>query len=183
VSPTRIVDLKVHEVSSVPHGAGKTRVLITKSAKERNQTMDETLGVVSIAKRAPQALADGTLTQEAYAKLQQRLAQEQFPNDSIGVALSKFFATPHGAEMLNRGLQQNYEEVQKRVAVGNGYIQKDGEVPHPRRASPRDTDDDDEDDGGSVEQKVRRLMDKHNLTYDQAITRIHRAEKIAKGIV
>jgi hypothetical protein len=141
------------------------------------------LGVVSIAKRAPAALADGTLTQETYAKLQQRLAQEQFPNDNTGVALAKFFATPHGAEMLNRGLQHDYETLQKRIAVGNGYVQKDGDIPHPHRASPRDTSGDDDDGGDeTIDQKVERLMRDKNISRDAAISILHRAEKVAKGI-
>ena len=119
MSPHRIRNLEIAEISSVrKESARGAKVLLLKSANERNQTMSETMGVVSIAKRAPAALVDGTLTQETYAKLQQRLAQEQFPNDSIGVALSKFYATPHGAEMLNAGLRTNYESVQKRTALG-----------------------------------------------------------------
>jgi hypothetical protein len=53
-------------------------------------------------------------------KLQQQLAQEQFPNDKIGVALAKFYATPHGAEMLNVGLKLNYEAVQRANALSAG---------------------------------------------------------------
>jgi hypothetical protein len=90
-----------------------------------------------------------------------------FPNDNMGVALAKFYATPHGAEMLNRGLKKNYEDLQKRVAAGNGYIEKaereepwdkdDAPRPHARRAQPRDTSQDD-DDGESVADKIAHLM-------------------------
>jgi hypothetical protein len=62
------------------------------------------ISVVDIAKRVVKAVESGgtkIVDQTAFAKLQQQLAQEQFPDDKIGVALSKFYATPHGAAMLN----------------------------------------------------------------------------------
>jgi hypothetical protein len=74
--------------------------------------------VISIAKRAATAIAKGEINQKVFAKLQERLAQEQFPNDSVGVALAKFYATAHGAEMLNAGLKLNYEAVQRANALG-----------------------------------------------------------------
>jgi hypothetical protein len=159
-------------------------LLAQKRNEERTKVMSEpTGGVVSVAKRSAAALEGGEIGQETFAKLQQRLAQEMFPNDSIGVALGKFFATPHGAEMLNRGLKKNYEDIQKRVAVGNAYDvlkSKDGLVPHARAAAPRDTSDDDNSDE-TIDQKVERLMRDCNISRDAAISIVHRAEKVAKG--
>jgi hypothetical protein len=189
MSPTRIKDLEIQEISSVRKGSSPgARVLLLKSAaneaNERNEAMSESgLGVVSVAKRSAQALDNGEISQETYAKLQQRIAQEMFPGDSMGVALGKFFATPHGAEMLNRGLKKNYEDIQKRTALGDGY---DAVIkmnkPHAHAASPRDTSDDDGDDSDeSIDQKVERLVRDKNISRDAAISILHRAEKVAKG--
>jgi hypothetical protein len=126
------------------------------------------IGVVSVAKRAAVAIARGEIDQTTLAKLQQRLAQEQFPNDSMGVALAKFFATPHGAEMLNRGLQKNYTDMQKRGALG-GYepVGKafGNETPGP----------------AVFDKAVELLMAARNCSRDAAITEIYRAEKLAKA--
>ncbi len=193
MSPHRIRNLEIAEISSVrKESARGAKVLLLKSANERNQTMSETMGVVSIAKRAPAALVDGTLTQETYAKLQQRLAQEQFPNDSIGVALSKFYATPHGAEMLNAGLRTNYESVQKRTALGAYELVAKAHGNPASRQSEYETPDTEEADetphtGGidtdePFDQQVERLMKEKNISRDAAITLIYRAEKVAKGL-
>jgi len=149
------------------------------------------IGVVSVAKRAGVAIARGEIDQQTFAKLQQRLAQEQFPNDSIGVALSKFYATPHGAEMLNAGLQANYTTMQKRNALG-GYEpvakawgnpasqQSPFTTPDVTRPSntPRiggvDTDE-------PFDQQVERLMKERNISRDAAVTLIYRAEKVRRG--
>jgi len=149
-------------------------------------------GVVSVAKRAASAIANGEIDQVTFAKLQQRLAQEQFPNDSMGVALSKFYATPHGAEMLNRGLKSNYEAVQRANALG-GYapVSKAWGNPASRQSpfttpdvarpcnTPRTGEVDTDEPFG---EQVERLMKEQNISRDAAITLIYRAEKVAKGL-
>jgi hypothetical protein len=147
-------------------------------------------GVISVAKRAASAIANGEIDQVTFAKLQQRLAQEQFPNDSIGVALSKFYATPHGAEMLNRGLKANYEAVQRADALSAyGSVAKAHGNPASRQ-SEYETPDTEEagetphigEDDEPFDQQVERLMKERNISRDAAITLIYRAEKVAKGL-
>ena len=154
-----------------------------------------TAQIVDLAKRVVTAVAKGgtkIVDQTAFAKLQQQLAQEQFPNDKIGVALAKFYATPHGAEMLNVGLKLNYEAVQRanalsaRVPLAKAFgnpASRQGEFENPDVARPSnephtggvDTDE-------PFEQQVERLMKERNISRDAAITLIYRAEKVAKGL-
>jgi hypothetical protein len=153
------------------------------------------ISVVDIAKRVVAAVAKGgtkIVDQTAFAKLQQQLAQEQFPDDNIGVALAKFYATPHGAEMLNAGLKLNYEAVQRANALSahvplakafGNPASRQGEFKNPNVARPSneprtggiDTDE-------PFDQQVERLMKERNISRDAAITLIYRAEKVAKGL-
>jgi hypothetical protein len=96
------------------------------------------IGVVSIAKRAATAIARGEIDQNAFAKLQQRLAQEQFPSDSVGVALQKFYSTPHGAEMLYAGLKASHEARQLATALSASVPlgKMGGGAGHERAANP-----------------------------------------------
>jgi hypothetical protein len=190
---TKLTKLRIRSVDSVDRGAGvDCRVLIRKKHEEKgNNPMSEGMGVVSVAKRAGVAIAKGEIDQQTYAKLQQRLAQEQFPNDTIGVALSKFYATPHGAEMLNRGLRANYEAVQRATALGAyepvakafgnpASRQSEYETPpHPEadetpHASGVDTDE-------PLDQQIERLMKERNISRDAAISILHRKEKLRKN--
>jgi hypothetical protein len=134
----KLTKLEIDEVSSVPKGAAKTAVLLRKSHHTEDNPMSGDVGVVSIAKRSAQALDEGTLDQASYAKMQQRLAQEQFPGDTIGVALAKFFQTAHGAEMLARGVKKNYADGQMRTALGDGYDVLKAEQSLPRSAADAD---------------------------------------------
>ena len=151
--------------------------------------MSDDIGVVSVAKRAATAVAKGELNQDACARLQTRLAQEQFPNDSVGVALSKFYATPHGAELLNAGLKANYETVQKRSALANKaevLIAKAYGNPASQQtplATPDVVHAEDNDDyavNGDVDAKVKEIMQRDGVSFDVAISRVHRAEKLRK---
>ena len=157
--------------------------------------MSESLGVIGVAKRSVQALDDGQISQETFALLQKRLACEQFPNDSEGVALAKFYATPHGAEMLNRGLKKNYQVTQLRGALSNtaaANILKAFGNPASRQSEyetpPHPEADEMPHATGEVaepepfDQKVERLMREKNISRDAAITLIYRAEKISKGV-
>ncbi|MGO8925130.1 MAG: hypothetical protein ACLQF4_19600 [Xanthobacteraceae bacterium] len=147
--------------------------------------------VISIAKRSAKALDDGQISQEAYAKLQERLAQEMFPTDSMGVALAKFYATPHGAEMLNRGLRKSHADMQKAGALGayEPVAKADGNPtpawtptsagqseyetpPHPMA----------DDTPRVFEAAVELLMKERNCGRDAAISEIYRAEKRRKGL-
>jgi hypothetical protein len=154
------------------------------------------ISVVDIAKRVVKAVERGgtkIVDQTAFAKLQQQLAQEQFPNDKIGVALAKFYATPHGAEMLNAGLKLNREAVQRANALGAHVpLSKAWGNPASRQSEyetpPHPEADETPHATGEIakpepfEQKVERLMKEKNISRDAAITLIYRAEKVAKGL-
>jgi hypothetical protein len=140
--------LKQHGVTMLDVAKALGRVLLTqkrneeKRSEERTKVMSEPMGVVSVAKRGAQALEGGEISQETFAKLQQRCAQEMFPTDSMGVALSKFFATPVGAEMLSRGLKKSYEDGQRRTAANAAEVVMKMTRPHAEHAAPRDTSND-----------------------------------------
>ena len=158
--------------------------------------------VISIAKRSAQALDSGQISQETYAKLQRRLAQEMFPADSMGVALAKFYATPHGGEMLNAGLKKNYEAVQRANGLGGYELvgKADGNPtpswtpsssrqsefetpPHPMAdETPRHTGEIAAPSKDVFERAIALLMEDRNISRDAAITLLYRAEKVAKGL-
>jgi hypothetical protein len=196
--------LKQHGVTMLDVAKALGRVLLTqkrneeKRSEERTKVMSEPMGVVSVAKRGAQALEGGEIGQETFAKLQQRCAQEMYPTDSMGVALSKFFATPAGAEMLSRGLKKSYEDGQRRAAANASEVvkasrggeeieepekDKDGRPkPHAVHAQPEPEDRDDDDGGeGTIDQKVEKLMQSRNISRDAAISVLHRLEKRARG--
>jgi hypothetical protein len=96
-----------------------------------------------------------------------------FPNDSIGVALGKFFATPHGAQMLNHGLKKSYRDMQLRTALGNG-VRKEGDIPHQHREQPTDDGDDDDPDREleKLGEAYRAAHPEANFTRAQAIAHV-----------
>lgn len=154
--------------------------------------MSDDIGVVSVAKRAAMAVAKGELDQAACARLQERLALEMFPQaKSTGEALAKFFDTATGKEMLNAGLKANYEAVQKRSALANRaevLIAKAFGNPASEQ-SPFTTPDvvEAESDAdyavdGDVDAKVKEIMARDGVSFDIALSRVHRAEKAAKGM-
>jgi hypothetical protein len=117
----RLTKLRIDEVSSVIAGAARgARVLLVKH-DNRSENMSD-VGVIGVAKRASAAIAKGEIDQTTFAKLQQRLALEAWPDaPTLGHALNRFFSSEAGRAMLNAGLQANYEATQKRVASGNAY--------------------------------------------------------------
>ena len=185
MSPRRLFNIKIDEVSSVSKGSSPgATVRLLKSANERNQTMSESdLGFVSVAKRGARAVTDGVISQATGALLEQRLAQEQFPNaPTMGHALALWHATPHGRELQHALLEKAYRDTQLRSALGGGHdaVMKMN-TPRAHAEQPDDTDDDGDGDE-TIDQKVERLMRDKNISRDAAISILHRAEKIAKGI-
>lgn len=151
------------------------------------------LSVVDITKRVVAAVEKGdkVVDQTAFAKLQRQLACEQFPNDSEGVALQKFYATPHGAEMLNCGLRRNYEAVQRTNSLGAHVpLAKGYGNPTPawtatseRQSAFENPDVTRLDDSPRVfAEAVELLMKDRNISRDAAISEIYRAEKRRKGL-
>ena len=161
--------------------------------------MSDDIGVVGVAKRAAVAIEKGEIDQAAYAKLQERLAQEQFPNDSIGVALSKFYSTPHGSAMLNRGLQKNREDMQRSIALSvtvplskawGNPASRQSEYENPSVTKPSSEPAisageiawPDAWNAKVFDKAVAFLMREKNVSRDAAITEIYRAEKRRKGL-
>jgi hypothetical protein len=185
---------------SMPSSIAKALNSLALKAEQEKETAMKTetesdVGVIAIAKKAAHALDDGTLTQETSALLQQRLAQEMFPNDSMGVALAKFYATPHGAEMLNHAVKKNYVDLQMRTALANADVLKmrDGDrepisnsapkpIAHKEKPKPKLVDDNEESDDinpepiSMVDKAVKKFM-ASGLTYDESITKVLRASR------
>jgi hypothetical protein len=92
----RLKNLKIDEVSSVDVGAGRgVRVLLMKSATKRNDDMDTSnLRPMIIAKRAHSAVSNGEMSEYAFGKAQQQLAE------LMGLSLAEFFETPAGLATL-----------------------------------------------------------------------------------
>ena len=110
----QLTNLHVEEISSVDKGAGGarggvgTRVLLMKSANRRNDEMDTSnLTPMIIAKRAHSAVSNGEMSEYAFGKAQQQLAE------LMGLSLSEFFATPAGLQTLaprvGLSVSKNYE--------------------------------------------------------------------------
>lgn len=165
--------------------------------------MTDDIGVVSVAKRAAVAIAKGEIDQLTLAKLEQRLAQEQFPGDTIGVAFRKWQSTPHGAEMLNAGLKKNDQTEQLRGALsatpasnllkafGNeASRQSEYENPDVTRSDNKSRLSDGEAagppgwdrDSATFDKAVELLMKERNCSRDAAISEIYRAEKRRKDL-
>src|SRR5262249_35570360 len=103
-------NLRIDEVSTVDRGAGRgVRVVLAKrdSEAEGSMTVVESflksapgIGTMTVAKKLHEDAASGKISEYRFAELQQQMASGLFPNDPPGIALSKFFATPAGAETL-----------------------------------------------------------------------------------
>jgi hypothetical protein len=183
--------------------------MLLKSATGRNDIMDtmtaahvdKLLGPTRIAKRAFEAVSKGEMSEFEYGCFQQAEAKRMFPDaPNIGIALSKYFATEAGMVGLAPRRAQS-------VAENTELMKREGNVPHLQRAQSAGADgdsDSDEDDiatlmseqgltrdqataavrqrklAKTVAETIEQLVAK-GLTFDQAATVAHRAEKIAKG--
>jgi hypothetical protein len=140
--------------------------------------------------KALDARASGTLSDYDLGRMHQAWAVEAFPAArSIGEALTKWYGTVAGQQALNGAQHMYSHELQKRHACGDGWeaVMKmdkgDDGVPHIHPDQSRDGAVD-SDDGGVEEpwdKRVKTLMDKHGMTYDQAVSHLHRAERVSKG--
>jgi hypothetical protein len=183
MSPTKLTKLQIRSVDSVDRGAGVgCRVLIRKRLKEEENKMSD-IGVVSIAKRAATAIAKGELDPQTSARLFQRIALEEFPESkTLGEAMEKLRKTVHGQDWLNAQLQRDYENMQRAGALGTPELVDKAHGNPASRQAPYTAPYDGEDDDEPFDQKVERLMKEKNISYDAAVSLIHRAEKVAKGM-
>jgi hypothetical protein len=154
--------------------------------------------LVGVAKGLSNAVEKGLVTGEAFAKSQLELATQMFPNETSPYrALARLLDTNVGKVMTAKAAQANYERIQKASACGDGYeaVLKMNERASPvgvdeKHNSPKPhfddshsgaVDSDDDDDGEPIDDQIKRLMGR-GLTYDQAVSRAHRSEKLRKGL-
>jgi len=133
------------------------------------------------------AKADGDLNKQlqvrmAYEDFKNEQALKMFPTKKLWEARALYDETEIGKRVLNRGLQADYESLQKRVAQRDADIITKMNKPHAVHAQPEPEGHDDDDGGeGTIDQKVERLMQSRNISRDAAISVLHRLEKRARG--
>ena len=135
------------------------------------------------------AKADGDLNKQlqvrdSYEDFKNEQALKMFPTKKLWEARALYDETEIGKRVLNRGLQADYESLQKRVAQRDADIITKMNKPHAVHAQPEpEGHDDGDDDGGegTIDQKVERLMQSRNISRDAAISILHRLEKAARG--
>jgi uncharacterized protein YoaH (UPF0181 family) len=143
--------------------------------------VQEILGTAHICKRASEAVAKGEMDQFAFAELQKTLAMKMFPQSlTEGEALSRFFNTEAGREMLNAGCRANYIEVQKKVAGETNTVLKAGEssVPDVSGARTEGIGSGSRSVSGEAAYKIKQLMNQ-GLTLDEALDRVLKAKPVA----
>jgi hypothetical protein len=204
-----LTNLKIDEVSSVDRGAGEgVRVQLMK----RDSSGDEVRkwdGVGELAgpggrgyryvkeekemtlsdriEKSHAAAVRGDITWHEAALDQQSRAMEMFPTaKTTGEAMTKYMQTALGKRDINglHRMQHLRQQWDSRCgdAVHPGNILKAEAVPHAQR----DRGGDGVDDGEREEpwnKKIKRMMDENGCTEDEAISALHRAEKIKKNIV
>jgi len=108
----RLVNLTIHEVSSVDRGAGQgCHVLLTKRETEKHKPCGG-LGAIETEEGRKQAMSDFDT-----AIAEQRYAQKMFPNEkSVGAALAKWYATPQGKDVSRSFSQDIYQRQQLKAA-------------------------------------------------------------------
>jgi hypothetical protein len=135
------------------------------------------------------AKADGDLKKQlevklAYEDFKNEQALRMFPQSkTVYQARALYDETEIGKRVLNRGLQADYESLQKRVAQRDADIITKMNKPHAVHAQPEPEGHDDDDGGeGTIDQKVERLMQSRNISRDAAISILHCLEKAARGL-
>jgi hypothetical protein len=172
-----------------------TRTKVDRAPAMSNDLMkrqvDDLLGPQHITKLRSEdygsaiAKADGDLNKQlevrmAYEGFKNEQALKMFPTKKLWEARALYDETEIGKRMLNRGLQADYEALQKRVAQRDADVIKMNK-PIAHAAAPRDTSDDDDAGEGTVDQRVERLMQSRGISRDAAISVLHRLEKRARG--
>jgi hypothetical protein len=205
-----LTNLRIDEVSSVDRGAGKgVRVMLLKRHGDETREWDgrgPPLGnrgyrFVKGESDMPNTLSErvakshsaalrGEITFAEAASDQMDRAVEMFPHaKSPGEAMQKYMQTAIGKADVNNLHRAQHIKQQWDTRVGDavapGAILK-GKSPKTHL---------DDGSGGAVEdepasaegleepwdKRVKNLMDKHGWSQDQAISHLHRAEKVSKG--
>ena len=147
-----------------------------------------------IAKSHAQAV-QGQISFAKAAREQMARAQELFPHAaSPGAAMAEYLKTDVGKRDVGNlaSLEFLKQQWDNRIGDGARAVLKLGEGdghgggPHIHYDNSKDgaVDSDSPDDQGVEEpwdKRVKNLMDKHGMSYDQAVSHLHRAEKVAKG--
>ncbi len=119
----RLRKLEIGEISSVDSAANPhARVVIRKGYTPPHVERDNTMTISRLITKAEQLRADGQISDYTSALLHQTLALEAFPESpNVGVALAKFYGTARGKQLLHGSVSKNYDEIQKRSAVGDAF--------------------------------------------------------------
>jgi hypothetical protein len=149
------------------------------------------------------AAVQGHITWGEAAQEQMERALEQFPNAKTpGEALDLYMQTEVGKRDINNLHKLQFTKQQWETRLGDGVQagavlkaepkirlddSKDGAVVDGRNrvVEPDDGTDDGTDDQGVEEpwdKRVQAVMDKLGCSKDEAISALHRAEKVSKGI-
>jgi hypothetical protein len=142
-----------------------------------------------ISKSHAQAV-QGEISFTKAALEQQQRAMEMFPlAKSVGEALNAYAQTTIGKRDVQnlKDLQFLKSQWDNRIGDGASVVLKHGDDGFPK-IHLQEAEDRDAADGshGEIEEpwdkRVKSLMDKHGMSYDQAVSHLHRMEKVAKGI-
>jgi hypothetical protein len=123
----RLVNLSIHEVSSVDSGAagdhegrGRAQVLLRKHDEGANEMQIEKhkpRGGLGVDESEKEAMSDFDT-----AIAEQRYAMKMFPEaKSMAEALAKWHATSQGKAVSASFVRDSYQRQQKAEALGNGY--------------------------------------------------------------
>jgi hypothetical protein len=174
----------------------------TKGESDMPNTLSERVA------KSHQAALRGDITFAEAASDQMDRALEMFPHaQSPGEAMQKYMQTEVGQRDVNNLHRAQFIKTQWSTRVGDGVqpgavLKKLGEgdgrggpparvhMDASRDGAVVDGNGNGGDGGADIDngveepwgKRVQRLMDKHGISHDAAVTMLHRAEKVAKGI-
>jgi hypothetical protein len=144
-----------------------------------------------IAKSHAQAV-QGQISFAKAASEQMDRALEMFPTArSRGEAMAEYLKTEVGKHDVGNLANLEFLKQQWDSRIGDGahaVLKHGGDgFPEVHMEGPKEHATSDPPDGDDSEReepfdrRVKTLMDKHGMTYDQAVSHLHRMEKVAKG--
>jgi hypothetical protein len=206
-----LTNLKINEVSSVDRGAGEgVRVQLMKRDSSGDEVRkwdgvgelagpggrgyryvkeEKEMTLSDRIEKSHSAAIQGHITWAEAAQEQTDRALQAFPTArSAGEAMTKYMATEVGKRDVNNlhKLQHIKQQWDTRLgdAVAPGNILKAEAEPHTQRDRGGDGVDDGDESGVEEpwDKRVKNLMDKLGCSQDEAISHLHRAEKVSKGM-
>ncbi len=188
--PHRLTNLKISEISSVDKGAGKgVRVLLRKRDNTERNIM-QNFDPVTLAEQMVAKVEANEWSEYRLGLFEVELAKRMFP--TAAAPLVKFENTaPWKIIHASRSVQSLDQRAT--LMKREGYIGKEVEEPFNRRSvsihreqsKPNNDDGNGDSNGDSdlndVGQQIKHLQTKFGLSYDEAASRVHRAEQVSKG--